>query len=109
DRRIGPEARSPEPIADDRLELLDEHRRGRKAGADFRRDAENGEKVARDLDGFHANRIAVRLGEVDDRLPPRGAVLEHLRKAAIVHEVDRRNRLVLNRALTVGFTTSRAD
>jgi len=103
DRRVAAEALAPETMADHRDALARVGGTLGKARAEHRLHAEHQEEIRRGLDGVDALWIAAGLGQRQLRIPPRRGFVEHLRQAAIVDEVDRRNPLVRQPLAVVGL------
>ena len=72
DRGIGVIARAPQSRADDRDRIRGKQMPVlREAGAELRRDAEDGKQIRTGFNGLHANRIEAGIHQVDIRTPPR--------------------------------------
>ncbi len=103
DRGVAVEPLPPEPVADRDHRIAGVERRGRHAGTQDRLHADDGKEVRAGFDRVDAHRIAAGFGEVQLRIPPRGRIVEHLRQAAIVHEIHGRQALVIQRLAVIGF------
>ena len=102
-RRVAAETFAPQAMADHRDPVARVGGTLRETGAEHRLHAEHGEEVRRRLDRADPLRVVPRLGQRQLRIPPGRGIVEHLRQAAIVDEVDRRDPLVRQPLAVVGF------
>ena len=101
DSPIAVEARLPETMADQHDALAGVQDAFRETGPENRAHAEHRREVPADLDRVDTHRPRRVVVKGDLGTPPGSRVAERLAQRAIVHEVHRRHRLVIEPALTV--------